>query len=237
MIKYGEVDASGGGGGKSVKSCQKVEESSKSLKSLKDLKNLQRLPVRKNVYQSTDLPSIGYEKLKLLLEFWYFFELFLLGPEALLIPLSDRLSTRQSSPVSISGISSLSPLHQVFICGTVSLMAGKMLRELYITKACPMFLRSSKLSWLPRKLENSLPKNIIEFKASLYLQVLVLLVPLPSSTAVTTHTSSIKTSKGNIMTACLAWAWHSKSLFTGPLELRARIWLLIKLIPAWVSYV
>ena len=112
-----------------------------------------------------------------------------------------------------------------------------MLRELYITKACPTFLRSSGLNWLPRKLENSLPGNIMEFEASLHLQVLVPLVPLPSSTTVTTHMSSIKTLNRNLMTACLAWAWHSKSLSVGPLELRARIWLLIKLIPAWVDYV
>ena len=50
------------------KICQKVEESSKSLKGLKDLKNLQRPSVRRNVYQSTDPPSIENEELGLPLQ-------------------------------------------------------------------------------------------------------------------------------------------------------------------------
>ena len=50
------------------KSCQKVEELSKSPKSFKGLKNLQRLLVRRNVYQSTDPPSIGNEELELPLQ-------------------------------------------------------------------------------------------------------------------------------------------------------------------------
>ena len=75
---------------------QKVEELSKSPKSLKGLKNLQRPSVRRNVYRSTDPPSIRYEELELPLEFWQFFELFLLGPGALSIPFSNRLPTRQS---------------------------------------------------------------------------------------------------------------------------------------------
>ena len=47
------------------KNRQKVEESSKSPKSLKGLKNLQRASVRRNVYRSTDPPSIRYEELEL----------------------------------------------------------------------------------------------------------------------------------------------------------------------------
>ena len=50
------------------KSCQKVKESSKSPKNLKGLKNLQRPSVRRNVYRSTDPPSIRYEELELPLE-------------------------------------------------------------------------------------------------------------------------------------------------------------------------
>ena len=50
------------------KSRQKVEESSKSPKSLKALKNLQRPSVRRNVYRSTDPPSIENEELELPLQ-------------------------------------------------------------------------------------------------------------------------------------------------------------------------
>ena len=57
-----EVD---GGGGKLVKKSSKVEESSKSPKNLKGLRKLCRPPVWRNVYQSTDLPSVHrYEKLR-----------------------------------------------------------------------------------------------------------------------------------------------------------------------------
>ena len=45
------------------KICQKVGESLKSPKSLKGLKKLQKPSIWKNVYQSTDLPSITYEEL------------------------------------------------------------------------------------------------------------------------------------------------------------------------------
>ena len=50
------------------------------------------------------------------------------------------------------------------------------------------------------------PTRLSATEASLHLQVLVLLVPLPSSTTVTTRTSSIKTLNGNLMTAYLAQA-------------------------------
>ena len=46
--------------------------------------------------------------------------------------------------VFICGIPVLSWLHQFWRC----LMAGRMSRELCITKACPTFLRSSEWSWL-----------------------------------------------------------------------------------------
>ena len=74
------------------KSRQIVEESSKSSKSLKGLKNLQRPSVRRNVYRSTDPPSIGNEELEPPLQLW----LFLLGLGALSIPFFNRLPTRQS---------------------------------------------------------------------------------------------------------------------------------------------
>ena len=57
----------------------------KESKSFKGLKNLQRLLVQKNIYQSTNSLSSGYEELELLLKLWQFFELFLLGPETLSI--------------------------------------------------------------------------------------------------------------------------------------------------------
>ena len=55
-----------GGGDKSVK---KSSKSRRIVKNLKGLKNLQRPLVRRNVYQSTDPPSIKYKELKLPLEF------------------------------------------------------------------------------------------------------------------------------------------------------------------------
>ena len=82
MFDYDGVNSGGGGGGKLVEKLSKIEKLSKSLKSLKGLKNLQRPSVWKNVYQSTNPPSIGYKELELLLELWQFFlGLFLFGPE------------------------------------------------------------------------------------------------------------------------------------------------------------
>ena len=57
-VEYDEVD---GGGGKSVTKSSKVYKSQKPEKS-------QRSSVRRNVYQSTDPPSIRYEELELPLE-------------------------------------------------------------------------------------------------------------------------------------------------------------------------
>ena len=69
----------------------------KNPKNLKSLESLQKSLVRKNVYQSTDPLSIRYDKLKLLLELWQCFRLFLLGPEAFLIPFSNWLPTKKAS--------------------------------------------------------------------------------------------------------------------------------------------
>ena len=92
MVEFDEVDADGGASGKLIKKLSKVKESSwspkasKVWKNCKGLKKLQRPLVWKNVYQSTNPPSIRYREL----------ELFLLGPEALSIPFSNRLPTSQS---------------------------------------------------------------------------------------------------------------------------------------------
>ena len=78
------------------KSCQESQKSVKKSKKPQRLEKLQILLVRRNVYQSINLPSIRYEEFKLLLEFWQFFELFLLDLKALSIPLSIWLSSKQS---------------------------------------------------------------------------------------------------------------------------------------------
>ena len=65
-----------------VKKLSKSRKIVKESKSFKGLKNLQRPLVRRNVYQSTNPPSIRYEELKLPLKLWQFFELFLLGPKS-----------------------------------------------------------------------------------------------------------------------------------------------------------
>ena len=54
---------------KSVKNLSKSRRLLKESKSFKDLNNLQRSSIWRNVYQSTDPPSIRYRKLELLLEF------------------------------------------------------------------------------------------------------------------------------------------------------------------------
>ena len=70
MVKYDEVDGGrSGAGGKLVKKSSKSRRIVKESKSFKGLKNLQRPSVRRNVYRSTDPPSIRYEEFKLLLEF------------------------------------------------------------------------------------------------------------------------------------------------------------------------
>ena len=63
-------------------------------------------------------------------------------------------------------------------------------------------------------------------RLSLYLQVLVPLVPLSSSTTVTAHVSFTRILNINLITACRKNLSHglSKSFSTGPLSLRAWIW-------------
>ena len=69
MIKYDEVDGGRSGAvGKSVQKSSKSRRIVKESKSFKGLKILQRPSVRRNVYRSTDPPSIRYEELELPLE-------------------------------------------------------------------------------------------------------------------------------------------------------------------------
>ena len=64
-VEYDGVD---GGGGQLVEKSSKSRRIVKESKSFKGLKNLQRPSVRRNVYRSTDPPSIRYEELELPLE-------------------------------------------------------------------------------------------------------------------------------------------------------------------------
>ena len=69
MVKYNEVDGGkSGADSKSIKKLSKIQKIVKKSKSFKDLKNLQQPLVWRNVYQSTNLPSIRYKELELLLE-------------------------------------------------------------------------------------------------------------------------------------------------------------------------
>ena len=86
-VEYDEVSRAGG---KSVKKLSKSGKIVKESKSFKSLKNLQKPSVWKNIYKSTNLPSIRYKEL----EFRQFFELFLLGPGALLISHLEQLLLR-----------------------------------------------------------------------------------------------------------------------------------------------
>ena len=63
-VEYDEVD----GGGKLVEKSSKSQRIVKESKSFKGLKNLQRPSVPRNVYQSTDPPSIRYKEFELPLE-------------------------------------------------------------------------------------------------------------------------------------------------------------------------
>ena len=65
MVKYDEVD--GGRSGAADKS-SKSRKIVKNPKNLKGLGSLQRPSVRRNVYRSTDPPSIRYDELELPLE-------------------------------------------------------------------------------------------------------------------------------------------------------------------------
>ena len=87
-VNYDEVD----GGGKSVKN------SSKSRKIVKKPKKPQRSEkIAKAIGSEKRLPRhrFSVKKLGLLIELWQFFELFLLGSRALLIPRSEQLSSWQ----------------------------------------------------------------------------------------------------------------------------------------------
>ena len=81
VVEFNRVDAGDGAVGKLVKNLSKSRKIVKESKSFKSLKNLQRPLVWRNVYQSTNLLSLKYQKLK----FWQFFKLFLLGSRALLM--------------------------------------------------------------------------------------------------------------------------------------------------------
>ena len=66
MVEYDEVD---GGIGKLVKKLSKGQRIIKKSEKPQRPEKLQRSSVRRNVYRSTDPPSIRYEELELPLEF------------------------------------------------------------------------------------------------------------------------------------------------------------------------
>ena len=74
-VKYDEVDDVG----KSVKKLSKIRRIVKKSEKLQRPKKLQKSLVRRNVYRSTNLPSIRYKELKLPLEFWQFFRTLFAG--------------------------------------------------------------------------------------------------------------------------------------------------------------
>ena len=73
IVKYDEVNW---GRISAVDKLLKSWKIVKSLKNPKGLKKLHKLSVWKNIYKSTNPPSIRYKELELLLELWQFFELF-----------------------------------------------------------------------------------------------------------------------------------------------------------------
>ena len=69
-VKYDEVDGGRSGAvGKSVKKLSKGRRIVKKSEKSQRPERLQRSSVRRNVYRSTDPPSIRYEELELPLEF------------------------------------------------------------------------------------------------------------------------------------------------------------------------
>ena len=69
MVKYEEVDGGRSGAvGKSVKKSSKSRRIIKKSEKPQRPEKLQRSSVRRNVYRSTDPPSIRYEELELPLE-------------------------------------------------------------------------------------------------------------------------------------------------------------------------
>lgn len=160
LVKHDRVDD---GSGKWVKKFSKVEKPPKTEK-------LQRSLVWKNIYWSTNPPSIEYKEFELPLEVWQFFELLLLGPGALLILHLEQLPIRQKliellmlyhifppkkprkslSWILESFISYDQQLSILSFClqnkfqPRISLMVERMSKKLYINKACFTFLKSSK---------------------------------------------------------------------------------------------
>ena len=67
VVEFDGVDA-GSGGGKSVKNLSKSRRIVKKPKKPQKSEKLQRPSVWKNVYRGTNLPSIGYKELELLLQ-------------------------------------------------------------------------------------------------------------------------------------------------------------------------
>ena len=145
-----------------LKSRQKVKKSSKSPKSLKGQKNFQGLLVSRIVYRSTDSPSkkaltvfralfawprssldttfeaiIVKAKLMELLRLCHVF--FLEEPGLFKLLCTEFLSAKRTY-----SLKRCAPEEDVQT--RISLMAGRMSRELCMTKACLTFLRSSKLS-------------------------------------------------------------------------------------------
>ena len=68
VVEFDGVDAGGGAVGKSVKKSSKSRRIVKKSEKPQRPEKLQRSSVRRNVYRSTDPPSIRYEELELPLE-------------------------------------------------------------------------------------------------------------------------------------------------------------------------
>ena len=89
-------------------------------------------------------------------------------------------------------------------------MAGKMLRELWITKVCFISLKPSKLSWLPRKLENLLPGNAIKTQSCYrYLPIGKAPVTIRSSLLLTClHQSRLRRDYPCLLVKKYCTSWH-----------------------------
>ena len=147
------------------KSCQKVEESSKSPKSRKGLKNLQRPSVRKNIYQSTNPPSIGYEELNLPLKSLTVFRAYFAWPNSSLDTIFESI-TDKAKRVELLMLCRVFPrgARKIFEPRTLESFTSCNQRSIY-TKVCLRSARlpsaTSALGYTPgtstsRRLENSL---------------------------------------------------------------------------------
>ena len=98
-------------------SCQKLKNRQKSEKPQRP-ENLQRSSVWRNVYQSTDPPSIGYKEFELPLELWQFFELFCWAQK--LSQYHVWIDYQLGSPRQSASLELLLRvlLHQVIVCKT-----------------------------------------------------------------------------------------------------------------------